>query len=89
MAAWGITDELSHDGQDGWDGTDGNHPLHTLVHGNVVRETGVWAKQSSCWLQAKTARTTLTNNVCYNLARAGFNFNGVPRVSLPRVSPGC
>lgn len=106
MAAWGVTDELSHDGQDGWDGTGGEHPLHTLVRGNVVRETGVYAKQSrrpprsggpgcklartraalhplsdalsvlrSCWFQAKTARTTLTNNVCYNLARAGFNLN--------------
>ena len=32
-------------------------------------------KQSSCWFQAKTAQTTLTKNLCFNLARAGFNFN--------------
>ena len=25
--------------------------------------------------QAKTAQTVITGNVCFNLARAGFNFN--------------
>ena len=75
MAAWGITDELSHDGQDGWDGTDGNHPLHTLVHGNVVRETGVWAKQSSCWFQAKTQESIISHNLFFNGPRAMINMN--------------
>lgn len=75
MAAWGYTDELSDGGVHGWDGTKGDHPYNTVVHGNVIRETGIWTKQSSCWFQAKTAKTTLTNNICYNLARAGFNFN--------------
>ena len=32
-------------------------------------------KQNSCWAQFKTARTTLEGNVCFNVARAGFNFN--------------
>ena len=75
MAAWGYTDELSEGGTKGWDGSAGDHPYNTTVHGNVIRETGIWEKQSSCWFQAKAAKTTLTNNVCYNLARAGFNFN--------------
>ena len=75
MAAWGLTDELSDGGTKGWDGSDGNHPYNVLVHGNVIRETGIWEKQASCWFQAKAAGTVLTNNICYNLARAGFNFN--------------
>ena len=75
MAAWGVTDEISEGGTRGWDGTAGEHPYNTLVDGNQIRETGVWEKQASCWFQAKTAKTTLTNNLCYNLARAGFNFN--------------
>ena len=75
VAAWGRTDELSDGGKRGWDATGGDFPRHTLVEGNLVRETGVWEKQSSCFFQAKTAQTTLQRNVCFNLARAGFNFN--------------
>ena len=75
MAAWGRTDEISDGGSKGWDGSGGDHPYNTTVHANVIRETGIWEKQSSCWFQAKTAKTVLTNNICYNLARAGFNFN--------------
>ena len=75
IAAWGRTDELSDNGSHGWDGTGGDFPWHTLVEGNVIRETGVWEKQSSCWFQAKTAQTVLKGNLCFNLGRAGFNFN--------------
>ena len=75
MAAWGYTDELSQNGQLGWDGTGGDFPQFTKVVNNLIRETGVWEKQSSCWFQAKTAQTELDGNVCFNLARAGFNFN--------------
>jgi len=75
IAAWGRTDELSDNGVNGWDGTAGDFPWHTLVQGNVIRETGVWEKQSSCWFQAKTAQTVLKENLCFNLGRAGFNFN--------------
>ena len=75
IAAWGRTDELSDNGIHGWDGTGGDFPWHTLVESNVIRETGVWEKQSSCWFQAKTAQTVLKGNICFNLGRAGFNFN--------------
>eukprot|EP00912_Choanoflagellata_sp_UC4_P000607 UC4_evm1s378 len=75
IAAWGRTDEITDKGIYGWDGTSGNFPWKTKVEGNIIRETGVWEKQSSCWFQAKTAETTLTRNLCFNLARAGFNFN--------------
>ena len=75
MVAWGRTDEVSDNGIHGFDGTDGNFPANTTVQGNLASEIGVIAKQSSCWFQAKTAQTTLTGNVCFNVARAGFNFN--------------
>ena len=78
IAAWGRTDEMSDNGIHGWDGTWGDFPWHTLVQSNIIRETGIWEKQSSCWFQAKTAQTTLKGNLCFNLGRAGFNFNGTP-----------
>ena len=74
FAGWGRTDEISDGGMHGYDGTGGDFPQHTLIEGNVIRETGVFEKQSSCWFQAKTAQTTLRGNICFNLARAGFNF---------------
>ncbi len=75
MVAWGRTDEVSDSGTHGWDATDGNFPMSTRVVGNLVSEVGVWMKQNSCWVQAKAALTTLEGNVCFNVGRAGFNFN--------------
>ena len=75
IAAWGRTDELTDNGIHGYDATDGNIPANTMVASNIMRETGIWEKQSSCFFQAKTAATTLLNNMCFNLPRAGFNFN--------------
>mmetsp|Transcript_6753 Transcript_6753/g.20057 ORF Transcript_6753/g.20057 Transcript_6753/m.20057 type:complete len:924 (-) Transcript_6753:1392-4163(-) len=75
IAAWGKTDELSDGGIHGWDATKGDIPQGTLIEGNIMRETGIWEKQSSCFFQAKTAATTLVRNLCFNLPRAGFNFN--------------
>jgi hypothetical protein len=75
IAAWGRTDELSDGGIHGWDATPGNVPHGTTVSNCIMRESGIWEKQSSCFFQAKTAATTLTNNLCFNLPRAGFNFN--------------
>ena len=37
----------------GVDGTDGEHPKFTTVTGNVVREVGLYEKQSSVSTQAK------------------------------------
>ena len=75
MAAWGRTDELSDGGIHGLDGTTGDYPRYTLVTRNLVRETGIYEKQSSAWFQAKSAQTTLSHNVIFNLARAGININ--------------
>ena len=75
LALWGRTDELSDDGIHGYDATGGDIPVGTSVENNIMRESGIWEKQSSCFFAAKAAHSTLVNNLCYNLPRAGFNFN--------------
>eukprot|EP00755_Sulcionema_specki_P008788 Sspe_Gene.41907::Locus_20289_Transcript_1_1_Confidence_1.000_Length_2420::g.41907::m.41907 len=75
MAAWGVTDELRDNGTKGYDATSGDFPWGTRVVGNLVREVGIWEKQSSAWFQAKTAETTIEGNVFFNGPRAGINFN--------------
>ena len=75
FSAWGRTDELADGGTRGWDATGGDFPLRTTFTRNLITETGIWSKQSSCWFQAKTAISTITDNACFNLARAGFNIN--------------
>lgn len=67
IAGWGDTD--------GWDGRAGNQPQNTKVTNNLVREIGFFEKQSSAWFQAKTAKTTLENNIFFNMPRAAINFN--------------
>jgi len=67
MVAWGHTQE--------WDGRDGRQPRDTVVEFNVVREIGIYQKQSSPWFQAKTCNTILRNNLMFNLPRAAINFN--------------
>lgn len=75
MAAWGWTDELSDQGIHGYDATSGDFPRYTYILNNVVREVGLFEKQSSAWFQAKTAETTIRNNIFFNGPRAGINFN--------------
>jgi hypothetical protein len=75
VAAWGRTDEIGNNGNNGWDATAGDIPAGTVIADNIMRESGIWEKQSSCFFQAKTAATTLLRNLCFNLPRAGFNFN--------------
>ena len=59
----------------GVDGTDGEHPRYTKVVGNLAREVGLYEKQSSFFVQAKTAQSTITGNVFFNGPRAGINAN--------------
>ena len=42
FAGWGRTDEMSDDGIHGYDASGGDFPWHTLLDGNVMRETGIW-----------------------------------------------
>ncbi len=75
VAAWGYTDESATSPASGVDGTDGNHPEYTTVRGCTMREVGLYEKQSSFFIQAKTALTRLEGNVAFNGPRAGFNAN--------------
>jgi hypothetical protein len=59
----------------GVDGTDGNHPRYTTVTGCTAREVGLYEKQSSFFVQAKTAQSTIKGNVFFNGPRAGINAN--------------
>ena len=36
---------------------------------------GIHEKQSSCLFQAKSAQTIVTNNICFDVPRAGININ--------------
>ena len=58
----------------GIDGTDGNHPRYTQIISNTAREVGLYEKQSSFFVHAKTAETTLDGNVL-QWSLAGINFN--------------
>ena len=58
----------------GPDARGGNQPRGTHVVGNLVREIGIWQKQSSFWFQATTMQTHIERNVHFNGPRAGLNF---------------
>ena len=86
VAAWGYTNETAADPgrpgvrlanypQAGVDGTDGEHPRHTAVTGCTAREVGLYEKQSSFFVQAKTAQSVVSGNVFFNGPRAGINAN--------------
>jgi len=75
ITSWGYTDELSDEGRKGFDGTDGNHPQENTIRFNVIREVGMFEKQSSFYMQAKTCLSTIEGNVMFNGPRAGINFN--------------
>ena len=77
IALWGNTTGTHPDQPPGTgpDGTGGNFPQNTLVASNFIHQLGIHAKQSACFFQAKSAKTTLRNNICFDVPRAGFNFN--------------
>jgi hypothetical protein len=67
IAGWGETKE--------WDGRNGDQPRNTLVSENFIHELGFFEKQSSPFFQAKSALTTIKDNVMFNMPRAAINFN--------------
>merc|ERR1711957_773307 len=86
ITSWGYTNETENTGfpyytpntnypEGGVDGTDGNHPRYNRILRNSAREIGFYEKQSSFYIQAKTAESTITGNVFFNGPRAGINFN--------------
>jgi hypothetical protein len=82
MYAWGYTGYCLDENctrklpyKVGPDGRGGEQPRGTRVSGNLVREIGIWQKQSSMWFQAVTAETVFEHNVHFNGPRAGININ--------------
>lgn len=86
VVSWGFTNETDADpgrpGVDlenapaaGVDGTDGEHPLYTTMRNCSAREVGLYEKQSSFYMQAKTAESKVLSNVFFNGPRAGINTN--------------
>lgn len=48
-------------------------PEGTLLEGNIMREIGVYVKQSGGYYQGVSANATIRNNVMFNAARAAIN----------------
>lgn len=59
----------------GPDGRGGEQPHGTNILNNLVRELGVWQKQSSMYFQAVAALSRVEDNVHFNGPRAGINMN--------------
>ena len=75
IASWGYTSGIPKVPGAGWDGTDGNHPRFNQITLNLVREIGIWEKQSSFYFQAKSCMNNIQGNIHFNGPRAGVNFN--------------
>ena len=84
IASWGDTSEclnancsirLPAGVRMGPDARGGAQPHNTTVRANLVREIGLWQKQSSMWFQAVTAQSKVHANVFFNGPRAALNFN--------------
>lgn len=67
IATWGDTK--------GYDATAGDFPAFTTIEGNVMRELGIYEKQSSAIGLAKAAQTFIFHNIMFNMPRAAINFN--------------
>ena len=67
IATWGDSND--------YDATSGDFPIYTLIQYNVMRELGIYQKQSSAVGQCKAALTTVRNNIMFNMPRAAINFN--------------
>lgn len=57
------------------DGTNGDQPADALIAYNVMREVGLYTKQSGAYYAATSRSVHLLGNVAFNLPRAGFNIN--------------
>eukprot|EP00750_Incisomonas_marina_P033516 INCI9889.3.p1 GENE.INCI9889.3~~INCI9889.3.p1 ORF type:complete len:911 (+),score=132.78 INCI9889.3:121-2853(+) len=82
VVSWGYTADFPNTSRtvpipvsQGPDARDGNHPQGNVLQSNFFHEIGHFQKQVSCYFQAQTQMTTLSNNVCFNGPRAGINFN--------------
>ena len=79
IAAWGDTSRglnangsLSLGYPVGPDGRGGDQPRGTRITNNLVREIGLWQKQSSLYFQAVAAQTLVKGNIFFNGPRAAL-----------------
>jgi len=82
IASWGSTGFCLNENctdkmewRNGPDAREGLQPRGNRIVGNLVREIGIFQKQSSMYFQATSAQTYLAGNVHFNGPRAGLNFN--------------
>merc|ERR1711988_175636 len=80
--AWGHTGQCLNENcskklayKVGPDGRQGEQPHGTNIVSNLVRELGIWQKQSSMYFQAVAALSRVEDNVHFNGPRAGINMN--------------
>lgn len=73
IVSWGRTDGETD--EEAFSGMGGNWPRFNLIENNVAREVGHFEKQNSFYVQAKTAQSTIRNNLFFNGPRAGVNYN--------------
>jgi len=62
IATWGETDK--------YDATQGDQPWNTMIYDNVMRELGIYEKQSSAYAHSKAALSDVRNNIMFNMPRA-------------------
>lgn len=62
IATWGETEK--------YNATNGDQPWNTMIYHNVMRELGIYEKQSSALGQAKAALSDVRNNIMFNMPRA-------------------
>ena len=74
IVSWGRTTG-DPTGADGWDGTGGDQPRYNFIAYNFGSELGIYEKQSSLYMQAKTSDSYIHANVGFNGPRAGINWN--------------
>jgi hypothetical protein len=62
IATWGDTEKH--------DATKGDQPWNTMIHDNVMRELGIYEKQSSAVGHNKAALSDIRNNIMFNMPRS-------------------
>jgi hypothetical protein len=75
IATWGDTEKH--------DATKGDQPWNTMIHDNVMRELGIYEKQSSGVGHNKAALSDIRNNIMFNMPRAGSKSSRNSSVRTP------
>ena len=57
------------------DGTNGNQPRGTKIINNLMRENGVYGKQTAALFQSLACQTEFDGNILFNGPRDGINFD--------------